>query len=182
MRHTSPYRMRVTATDQMDPHGPTVTVYESENLTRLVGEILDLAVHRVCDPLMRCNFTILGEGDEHGWHFDGNDFVVSLLLQAPEQGGVFEFAPNIRDEAHENFETVKAIMGGRPGLTRLQAVEPGTLVIFRGKRALHRVTRVEGKRPRIIALFSYDERPGMVWPANVQRRVFGRAAGEQPVA
>jgi hypothetical protein len=182
LRRASPYLMRVTATDQMDPAGPTLAVYEWDALTRLVGDILELpALYRVADPLMRCNFTILGDGDEHGWHFDGNDFVVSLLLQAPESGGAFEFAPGVRDETDENFATVKAIMDGAPGLTRLQSVEPGTLVLFRGKRALHRVTRVSGPRPRIIALFSYDEAPGMVWDAAIQRRVFGRAAGEAPV-
>lgn len=183
VRRTHPYRMRVTATDQLDPAGPTLAIYEWEPLTELVRDILGLkALHRVADPLMRCNFTILGEDDQHGWHFDGNDFVVSLLLQKPEAGGLFEFAPGIRSDIEPNFDAVRAVMDGRPGLTRLLDVEAGTLALFRGAHALHRVTPVRGARPRIIALLSFDQRAGREFGAAAQRRVFGRAAGEAPVA
>jgi len=182
MRRTSPYRMRVLATDQLDAAGPTLALYEWEPLTALVRDLLGLdRLYRVEDPLMRCNVTYLSEGDEHGWHFDGNDFVVSLMLQAAERGGAFEYAPGIRTAEDENFDGVAAVMDGRPGLSRLLAVEPGTLALFRGRRALHRVTRVEGARPRIILLLSYDERRETVWGPEAQRRVFGRAAGEAPV-
>ena len=180
-RRTSPYRMKVVATDQMDGSGPTLALYAWEPLTTLVRDILGLPVlHRVTDLLMRCNFTYLSDGDEHGWHFDGNDFVVSLLLQSAEDGGAFEFAPGIRTESDENFDGVRAIMDGKPGLTRFLRVETGTLVLFKGRNTLHRVTRVAGQRPRIIALFSYDERQDTDWGPAAQRRVFGRAAGEIP--
>jgi hypothetical protein len=182
VRRTSPYRMRVLATDQMDPAGATLGLYEWQPLTELVRDLLGLyALYRVEDPLMHCNFTYLGDGDEHGWHFDGNDFVVSLLLQSARRGGAFEYAPGIRSADDENFDGVAAVMNGSPGLTRLLAVEPGTLALFRGRQALHRVTRVEGNRPRIILLLSYDERRDTIWGPEAQRRVFGRAAGEAPV-
>ena len=35
---------------------------------------------------------------------------------------------------------------------------------------------VSGDRDRLIALLSFDERPGMVFPAQVQRNNTGRAA------
>ena len=39
-------------------------------------------------------------------------------------------------------------------------IQPGTLVLFNGKYALHRVSPVgPTDRPRIIAIFSYDKRP-----------------------
>lgn len=181
MRRTAPYRMQVTATDQMAPDGPTLSVYEWPPLADLVADILDLPeLHRVADPLMRCNFTILGDGDEHGWHFDQNDFVVSLLIQKAEAGGVFEFAPNIRTDDQENFDEVRAVMDERSGHVRRIAAEPGTLALFRGQRALHRVTRVRGPRPRIIALFSFDTRPGMHFGSDSQRRVFARTQNDPP--
>jgi UDP-N-acetylenolpyruvoylglucosamine reductase len=63
-----------------------------------VGAIyIDPATRRVADPLLSCTVTYLAEGDQHGWHFDGNDFVVSLLLQAPESGG--------RNQREERLET-----------------------------------------------------------------------------
>jgi hypothetical protein len=36
----------------------------------------------------------------------------------------------------------------------------GALVLFRGRYALHRVTPVEGARPRLLAALSYDPEPG----------------------
>ena len=51
-------------------------------------------------------------GDELGWHFDGADFVVTLLLQAPEAGGAFEFAPMLRSEDDRNDEGVRALLAG----------------------------------------------------------------------
>ena len=166
----------------MDQHGLTLALYNWYPLTDLVRDILDLPVlHRVVDPLMRCNVTFLNDGDEHGWHFDANDFVVSLLLQSAERGGAFEFAPGIRSDADQNFDGVRAVMEGKPDLTRTLKVEPGTLVLFKGRHALHRVIPVAGGRPRIIALFSYDEREDTNWGPDAQRRVFGRAAGEVPV-
>ena len=59
------------------------------------------------------------------------------------------------------------------GLARPE-LRPGTLSLFRGQRSLHHVTRVAGARPRLIALFSYDRRPGMWFPDEVRRGVYGR--------
>lgn len=179
VRRTSRYCMQAIATDHLDPSGPTLGVYEWDPLTDLVAEILEIPrLYRVSDPLLRCGISILGDGDAHGWHFDQNGFVVSLLIQKPEQGGHFEYAPAIRSDDDENFETVRAVMDERSDRVRQLAVEPGTLALFQGSRALHRVTTVRGERPRIIALFSYDENPDMAFGAATQMRVFGRTAAE----
>jgi len=168
--------MWVTATDQMDPKGATLAIYEWPPLVRLVADILGLkSLYTVADPMMRCNYTFLGNGDQHGWHFDGNDFVVSLMIQSAEQGGAFEFAPNLRDDNTPNYEMVSDVMDEKPGTTKLIGAEPGTLALFRGRHALHRVTRVSGNRQRIIALLSYHEQPGLMNGADAQFRVFGRA-------
>ena len=175
VRRLAPYRMQVTAADQMAPDGPTLSVYEWPPLAEFVADVLGFSqLFRVADPLMRCNFTILGDGDEHGWHFDQNDFVVSLLIQKPEQGGIFEFAPNIRSDDRENYDDVRAVMDETSDKVRRISADPGTLALFRGRRALHRVTRVSGQRSRIIALFSFDTRPDMHFGPASQNRVFAR--------
>ncbi len=182
IRRRSAYRMNVVATDQIDQNGPILAVHSWPHLVRLVADILEMPeLHVVADPMMRCNFTILGGGDEHGWHFDGNDFVVSLMIQQAESGGEFEFAPNVRDTGQPNYEGVRAVMDETPGSSRLIRAEPGTLALFRGRRSLHRVTRVRGSRQRIIALLSYHETPGLVNSPEAQHRVFNRAYGE-PIA
>ena len=179
VKRKSPYRMWVTATDQMDPAGATLMIYEWTPLIRLVADILDLDdLFTVADPMMRCNYTFLGDGDEHGWHFDGNDFVVSLMIQAADTGGAFEFAPNIRDADAPNYAGVRDVMDDKPGLTRKINAKPGTLALFRGQRALHRVTRVSGDTKRIIALLSYHEQPGLMNGPDAQFRVFGRSHGQ----
>ena len=179
VRRRSAYRMGVVATDQIDAEGPILAIYEWPPLIRLVADILEMPeLHVVADPMMRCNFTFLGNGDEHGWHFDGNDFVVSLMIQQAASGGEFEFAPNIRGLDRPNYEGVRDVMDERPGCTRLIRAGPGTLILFRGRRSLHRVTRVQGHRLRVIALLSYHETPGLVNGPAAQRRVFNRAYGE----
>ncbi len=184
VRRRSAYRMNVVATDQIAPDGPVLALYEWRPLVELVADVLELPeLHVVADPMMRCNFTYLGEGDEHGWHFDGNDFVVSLMVQQADSGGDFEFAPNVRSADRPNFDGVRDVMDEKPGTTRLIRAAPGTLAIFRGRRSLHRVTRVRGRTLRIIALLSYHETPGLVNGPEAQRRVFDRAYGEPaPVA
>ena len=168
-------RQHIVPTDILPRDGLILSLYRSDELMKLVADILgEPELHRVADPLMSCNVTMLGHGDEHGWHFDGNDFVVSLLLQAPDGGGGFEFAPYIRDEGAENYPAVAAAMDGVPGAVRQKAVRAGTLMIFCGRRALHRVAPVSGSTPRLIALFSYDRRPGMTWGAESRLRAVGR--------
>ena len=54
-------------------------------------------------------------------------------------------------------------------------LEPGTLNVFRGRNTAHRVTEVIGERPRIIAVFSYYERPGVTFSEEERLGFYGRA-------
>lgn len=171
----TPYSMHAVATDQFEPAGPVLRLYMWDGLTQLISDMLDEPVlYRVADPLMSCNATILGEGDQHGWHFDSNDFVISLLLQAPEGGGRFIFAPGIRSDLEPSYADVAAAMDGDASLLREPPMEAGALILFRGKYSIHRVTPVTGTRKRIIALFSYDRRPDMQFSERSRLNVFGR--------
>ncbi|MEM7293417.1 MAG: hypothetical protein AAF420_08500, partial [Pseudomonadota bacterium] len=60
-------------------------------------------------PHLALTAKIAAEGDTDGWHFDGNDVVFSLLLQAPEAGGEFEYAPLIRTEDDERYDAVRDV-------------------------------------------------------------------------
>ena len=48
--------------------------------------------------------------------------------------------------------------------------------IFRGKNTAHRVTPVEGDTARVIAVFSYYDRPGVRFTAEEQIGFYGRAS------
>lgn len=174
-RRRHPFRQNVVGADEFAPDGPIMRLYEWDGLTRLIADLLELpALFRVADPLLRCNVSIMGDGDQHGWHFDSNDFVVSLLLQAPERGGRFVFAPGIRSDDDPNYAGVARAYDGDPAVLRMPTVEPGTLVLFRGRNSVHRVTPIEGARARIIALFSYDRRPDMHFSERSRMNVLGR--------
>lgn len=174
-RQLFPYRQHVVATDQLPSEGLIMSLYRQSVLTDLIADILDQApLYRTADELLSCTVTAMGAGDEHGWHFDSNDFVVSLLLQAPEEGGAFEFAPYVRGETEENFDAVSEVMQGRSDQIREKPVSAGTLMIFCGRRSLHRVARIEGSRPRLIALFCYDRRCGMQFSDSARTRAVGR--------
>jgi hypothetical protein len=170
-------RQFVVATDVLSQAGRLRTLYRSETLTRHIAQMLgEPALFQLADPIMGCTSTVMYEGDTHGWHFDLNDFVVSILLQAPEAGGTFDFAPNIRKDGDENYAGVTAAIEGHSESVRSIKVEAGTLLLFCGRRALHRVPPVRGRLPRVIALFSYDRKPGVRYGSEVYARVVGRTA------
>lgn len=170
-------RQHVVTTDVLPPDGLLASLYEDDTLTNAIAAILgEPALYRLADPVMAQTATVMGDGDTHGWHFDLNDFVVSILLQAPERGGKFEFAPYIRSDEEENYDAVAAAMDGSSAAVRSERVEAGTLLIFCGRRALHRVSLIEGATPRVIGLLSYDRSPGVVYSGDVYQRVVGRRA------
>ena len=170
-------RQFIVATDILSKTGMLRALYGDGTLTRRIAQVLDEpTLFPLADPIMGCTATVMYEDDTHGWHFDLNDFVVSILLQAPEAGGTFDFAPNIRRDGDENYEQVAAALDGRSQAVRSIKVEAGTLLLFCGRRALHRVPPVHGTIPRVIALLSYDRKPGVRYDSGTYFRVVGRSA------
>jgi len=165
------------AYDRIPPASPLRRLYECDGVVWLVREILGVPqLYRTADPLLSCLLMYYGDGDELGWHFDPNDGVVTLLLEAPQNGGIFEFAPNILGHDPDGTAAVTRVMdGGREGVIA-QALRPGTLSIFRGVKSLHRVTKVTGSVPRAILTMSYDPKPGVQFSPENRRRYSGRVA------
>ncbi len=174
-RRLHPYALDAVANDRLNPNGTLQALYRNEAFIRFVADILEEPeLHPLADPILGLTLTYLKPGDEHGWHFDRNDFVVSLLLQQSEEGGVFEFAPFVRSDDDPNFDAVAAIMDGDTrGLHRI-ALKSGMLALFEGRRSLHHVSQVRGNTTRIIALLSYDRVPNMFYEEAVHLRTFGR--------
>jgi hypothetical protein len=136
-------------------------LYEWDGLMELVAAMLGREpLHRYADPLGALNLAVMTAGDELGWHFDQTDFVVSIALQASEGGGEFEAATHIRTDDDERYDEVAAALRGEPTREVVSVpMEPGTLMLFEGRRSLHRVTPIVGPRPRYVALLAYDTRP-----------------------
>lgn len=130
-------------------------------------------VHELADPLSGLVLNVVAPGRGHPWHFDTNEYTVSLLTQAAEAGGTFEYCPGIRGPGAENLDAVRAVLDGRGDPRRLE-LRPGDLQLFRGRYSLHRVAPVEGRTARHTAIFAYSERPGVVGTAERTRQLFGR--------
>ena len=63
----------------------------------------------------------------------------------------------------------------RPSLHTLDFV-PGTLSIFAGSKSLHRVTKVEGKKSRLVAVFTFASQPGFQNTPTIQNMFWGRSS------
>jgi hypothetical protein len=135
--------------------------FECDALTAFVGRLFgEQSYYRSTDPVLACLAHIAKEGDGLSWHFDPNDGVTTLLLQRPEAGGVLEVAPWVRRGGEEGRAMARAVVDGTYDGTVQIDQEPGTLVLFRGHRSLHRVTPVEGPKARMNLVCSYSSEPG----------------------
>ena len=134
-------------------------------------------LHRFADPLGACSVNVFIDGGEHGWHFDESEFTVTLMLQAPESGGSFEYVPGIRGREDERAIVATVLDGDRSPVLELPFTA-SALLIFGGRQTLHRVTRVSGARPRLVPVLTYAERPGLENSEAVRTLFWGRTGAE----
>lgn len=128
------------------------------------------------DPLARVNVMAYREGEALNWHFDRSEFTTTLLLQAPAAGGEFQYRPQLRTDSDPNYDGVARLLIGQDPAVKTLRMAAGTLNVFRGKNTAHRVTPSVGPRERVIAVFSYYERPGVVFSRDEQIGFYGRTA------
>ena len=162
----------------------TDVVFRSPELTRFLAECLEIdELHCYADPLAGLTANILDPGQQFTWHFDTNDFAVTVLVDEADQGGLFEYVPNIRTGDDEGFDHIQEVLeGGDRGVVTLD-LRPGDLQIFRGRYSLHRVTRVPtGSKPRHAAIFAYTEQPGVIGRLTRTKQLFGRVLPEHIAA
>jgi len=107
------------------------------------------------------------EGNGFPWHFDTNNFTVTLAIQNADGGGAFEYAPGIR-KGSENFSEVCRVLDGTSDLINVLELEPGDLQLFRGRHSLHRVTPLIGTTPRYVAIFLMLNSPTWLAALNAQ--------------
>ncbi len=128
---------------------------------------------RYADPLADVIVNMASEGNGFPWHFDTNNFTVTLAIQNAEAGGDFEYVPNIRT-GDENFDAVQDVLDEKSGQVKTLRLEPGDLQIFRGRYSLHRVAPLKGKLPRYVAIFSYVDEPAMVGSPERTKQLYGK--------
>jgi hypothetical protein len=167
------------------PKGSVIErLYTSQVFQRFVAECFGLPeVHELADPLSGLCLNVVSPGMAHPWHFDTNEFTVSMLTQESEDGGIFEYCPNIRSAQAENFADVRSVLAGHgEHLIRRLPLRPGDLQLFAGRYSLHRVSTVRGETARHSAIFAYSERAGVIGSVERTRQLFGRVLPEHLAA
>jgi hypothetical protein len=127
------------------------------------------------DALARVNVMAYGPGEALNWHFDRSEFTTTLLLQEPEEGGDFVYRPDLRTDADPNYDGVAKLLEGDDDGVKVLRLAAGALSVFRGRNTAHRVSTVKGSRQRIIAVYSYYDRPGVIFSKEEQIGFYGRA-------
>lgn len=163
--------------DNFRSGGALRTIFDSAGFDAFIRECLQQPedrFFRYADPLADVIVNAAGEGNGFPWHFDTNNFTVTLALQNAESGGAFEYAPMIRTNQDENFADVSEVLDGISKKVISLALEPGDLQLFKGRYSLHRVAPLQGPTPRYVAIFSYVEEPRMVGSVERTQQLYGR--------
>lgn len=163
------------AADRFVAGGPLRGIYDTPGFDEFIRDCLQAdSFHRYADPLADVIINSAGAGPGFPWHFDTNDYTVTLAIQVAEQGGEFEYAPNVRTADDEHFDAVTHVLDGTSDRVRTLILQPGDLQIFLGRHSLHRVAPLAGPRPRYVGIFSYVDQPDMVATPERCRQLYGK--------
>lgn len=163
-------------TDQIPAESALRTLYDAQEFRRFLCAVLDEEeLFEYADPLSSINLHYASEGQELGWHYDNSSFAITLMIQCPESGGVFEYVKDVRDadRGEMNYELSGKILEGQFA-TKTLSMDAGTLVLFRGRNSMHRVTPVTGQRTRILVGLAYNTEPDISLSESARMTFFGR--------
>lgn len=163
-------------TDQIPNESVLHTLYDAPDLREFLCAVLDeVGLYAYDDSLSSINLHFASEGQELGWHFDNSSFAITLMVQDPESGGVFEYVREVRnaDRGEMNYEVSGDVLDGNVP-TKSLAMEAGALVLFRGRNSMHRVTPVRGNRTRMLVVLAYNAKPGITLSESARMTFYGR--------
>lgn len=152
--------MKFIAKDRIVGDSSIKSVHNWKPMADFVQRVMGQpALPSIC-PLSGLVFTIAYESEEQDWHFDANDYIVTLMLQQPSGGGHFEYIPGLRTpEGEDDYDTIRSVHNGTcPDVIR-PPIRPGTLTLFKGRYNYHRASPVTGEQSRIMAIFSFEREP-----------------------
>lgn len=150
-------------------------IYEWTPLVDFLARVLKQPhLYRMEDPLARVNVMEYRTGEALNWHFDRSRYTTTLLIQPAEAGGEFEYSSNLRSDTVPNYDGVARVLAGEASDVQVNPLAAGTLNVFAGKNTLHRVSPVRGRQARIVAVFSYYDRPHVVFSEAERMGFYGR--------
>jgi len=152
------------------------TFYNLEEMLKFTSDSLEVfPLYKWADPLGKNPYSVMHTDHYFPWHFDGNEFTLSILVQKAGKGGLFEYVPDLRNKDNENFKDVGKVLKGDRQKVKSLDLNPGDLQIFKGRFSMHRVTKIEGKISRYIALPCYVKDALRVNKPEHSKQVYGKA-------
>ncbi len=121
------------------------------------------ALYPMADPLACANVMAYYEGEGLNWHFDRSEFTTTLLLQAPDAGGDFQYHHALRSADDPNYDGIARLLRDEDPEVATLKLGAGDLNVFKGVDTAHRVTPPRGERARVITVFTYYETPGKMF-------------------
>ena len=162
--------------DQIPDDSSLRVLYNSKIFKEFLCEVLnEETLYKYDDELSSINIHYAKEGQELGWHFDNSSFAITLLIQKPISGGYFEYIRDFRSSSvnESHYEQVSNLLDNKCSPQRLK-MENGSLVLFRGKNAIHRVTPTEGGLTRVLSVLAYNSRPDVKLSKSARMTFFGK--------
>ena len=146
---------------QIPNHSDLRAIYLWPPLTEFIRQVLNVEhLFQSQCPHLALTMKVAYEGDTDGWHYDPNDGVITLVLQTPDNGGEFEYAPDVRNQNDQNYAGVDRLYKSPDVEAIRPTLESGTFTFFNGRYSMHRVRPVGlTRQPRIVSIFSFDQRP-----------------------
>ena len=150
-------------------------LYHWEPLKLFLSECLgkqELFIYE--DPVSNMIVNVGRPGQQFNWHFDTNEFTITMLLQPASSGAHFEYVPGLRSAQDECYDEVRQVLDGeRKQVKRLQ-LNAGDLQFFLGRFSLHQVTENTGDNDRLLLIMSFSEKPGMVGSMARVKDLYGK--------
>ena len=126
------------------------------------------------DPVSNMIVNVGAPGQQFNWHFDTNEFTITMLLKPAEAGGHFEYVPNLRSAVDECYADVENVLNGDRSRVHRLELNAGDLQFFLGRFSLHQVTENTGSSDRLLLIMSFAEQAGMIGSRERVQNLYGK--------
>ena len=161
--------------DLFEPETASYRFYHWEPLKLFLAECLGKdQLYLYEDPVSNMIVNVGRPGQQFNWHFDTNEFTITMLLQPASSGAQFEYVPGLRNAQDECFDDVKQVLDGNRERVKRLHLNAGDLQFFLGRFALHQVTENTGDNDRLLLIMSFSEQPGVVGSMVRVQNLYGK--------
>lgn len=161
--------------DTFDEESASRRLYYWEPLKQFLADCLDkpeLFIYE--DPISNMIVNVGKKGQQFNWHFDTNEFTITMLLKPAVKGGHFEYVPSLRTPQDECYDEVKKVLDGDRSRVKRLELNAGDLQFFLGRFSLHQVTENLGDEDRLLLIMSFTEQPGVIGSMYRVKDLYGK--------